>query len=180
MYVCIYIYIYIYIRTNILHTRNRRLRSRRGCSAACSKGLSLPQWIVTRKCPMDFHWRFPLEFHFCEFWCVVCCPDPLARPHPRRTPPRPSACLRICIGMCIGMCISICICIGICIGIGMCICIHPRPSACTLARACTRALRLHVRARAWFPRRQTDKQSRRRWTVIVIISYCYYHYHYCC
>ena len=26
-------------------------------------------------CPMDVQWHFPLEFHFCDFWCVIFCPE---------------------------------------------------------------------------------------------------------
>ena len=25
--------------------------------------------------PMDAQWHFPMEFHFCDFWCVIVCPD---------------------------------------------------------------------------------------------------------
>ena len=27
------------------------------------------------KFPMDFQWRFPMELHFCDFWCVIFCPE---------------------------------------------------------------------------------------------------------
>ena len=28
-----------------------------------------------RKCPKDCRWYFPMEFHFCDFWCVIFCPE---------------------------------------------------------------------------------------------------------
>ena len=68
-----------------LHARNRHLRNPRGFSVAFFNGNSLfsviSQRIVTCPVdfywngPMDFQWHFPTEFHFCEFWCVICCPD---------------------------------------------------------------------------------------------------------
>ena len=24
---------------------------------------------------MDFQWYFPTDFHFCEIWCVIFCPE---------------------------------------------------------------------------------------------------------
>ena len=30
--------------------------------------------------PTDVQWRFPMEFRFCDFWCVMYCPDCHARP----------------------------------------------------------------------------------------------------
>ena len=24
---------------------------------------------------MGFQWHFPMEFHFCDFWCVIFCPE---------------------------------------------------------------------------------------------------------
>ena len=110
MYVYIYIYIYIYIHTYIyiyiyiycrgkrLHTRNRHLRNHRGFPVAFSNGFSVTfsngfslcsgmfQRIVTfpvdlyRKCSMDLQ-HFPLDFHFCEFWCIIFCPEPVHPGH---------------------------------------------------------------------------------------------------
>ena len=28
---------------------------------------------------MDFRWHFPMKFHFCDFWCIIFCPDPWRR-----------------------------------------------------------------------------------------------------
>ena len=28
------------------------------------------QWHVQ----MDCQWHVPMEFHFCDFWCAICCP----------------------------------------------------------------------------------------------------------
>ena len=77
-----------------LHTRNRHLRNHRGfpgafpngCSVVFSNGISLfsgrfkrivtcPVYVYW-KCPMDCQWYFPMDVHFCDFWCVICCPDP--------------------------------------------------------------------------------------------------------
>ena len=44
--------------------------------------------IVTRpvgfhwNCPTDVHSPFPTEFHFRDFWCAICSPDPGPRPGP--------------------------------------------------------------------------------------------------
>ena len=81
-----------------LHTRNRHLGNHRGSpvasstgfSVACSNGSSLVsgmfQKIVTClvdfaiQIPSGFQWHFPMDFHFCDFWCVIVCPDPCAPP----------------------------------------------------------------------------------------------------
>ena len=30
-------------------------------------------------CLMDFQWHFPMEFHFCDFFCVIFRPEPTVR-----------------------------------------------------------------------------------------------------
>ena len=71
-------------RDNILHTRKRHLRNRRGFPAACSvafsntaslfssisEGLSLVQWFFTGIVQWTFNGIFQMEFHFCDVWCV--------------------------------------------------------------------------------------------------------------
>ena len=52
---------------------------------AFSNGISLVRGIFQRidtfpvdfhwNFPMDVQWHFPMEFHFCDFWCVIVCPD---------------------------------------------------------------------------------------------------------
>ena len=91
--VCIPFYLLSAIRGERLHTRNQHLRNHRGLSVAFSNGLSvafsngislvgsISQRIVT--CPVDFEWtnpmyvqcHVPMKFHFCDFWCVICCPE---------------------------------------------------------------------------------------------------------
>ena len=81
------------LRGKILHTRNRHLRNHRGFSVAFSNGLSVAfsnaislfsgifRRIITfpvdvpRICPMDFQWYSPVEFHVCDFRCVISCPE---------------------------------------------------------------------------------------------------------
>ena len=76
------------------HTRNRHLRNHRGFSAAFSNIISLVSGIFQRigTCPvdvywirpMDLQWHFPTDFPFCEFWCVIFCPE---EPHCTATRP---------------------------------------------------------------------------------------------
>ena len=40
--------------------------------------------------PMDFQWHFPMEFHFCDFWCVILCPEPRAAGPGRRASSAPA------------------------------------------------------------------------------------------
>ena len=81
-------------RGKIWHTRNQHLRKHCGLSVAfifsdmfqhvstCHRYF---QRIVTFpvdcywKCLMEFHLHFPIEFHFCDFWRVIFCPDCAAR-----------------------------------------------------------------------------------------------------
>ena len=72
-----------------VHTRNQHLRSHRGFSVACSKGLPVAFSniisLVPKAChcpsgirwkiPMVCQWYFQMEFHFCELWCVIVCPE---------------------------------------------------------------------------------------------------------
>ena len=76
-----------------LHTRNRHLRNQCGFSVACSTGFRVAcsniislvcgsfQRIVTFpvdfhwNCPMAFQWHFPMDAHFCDFRCVIFCPE---------------------------------------------------------------------------------------------------------
>ena len=56
-----------------------------GCSGAFPDIISLVSGMFQRsvtfpvdlnwKCPMDVQWHFPMEFHFCDFWCVIVCPE---------------------------------------------------------------------------------------------------------
>ena len=80
-------------RGKILHTRNRYLRNHRGFPVAFPNGfsvifsntISLVSDIFRRivtfpvdfhwNLPMDFQWHSPMEFHFCDFWCVIFCPE---------------------------------------------------------------------------------------------------------
>ena len=39
---------------------------------------------------IDCQWHFPTEFHFCDCWCVICCPESLTVPQkgdPKRGDP---------------------------------------------------------------------------------------------
>ena len=62
-----------------MHTGNQHLRNHRGSSASNINSLisSMFERLVTLpvelywKCAMDFQWHFPMEFHFCDFWCVI-------------------------------------------------------------------------------------------------------------
>ena len=100
----------VYVRTRefdskdkILYTRNQDLRNHcgfsvafaSGCSVAFSNGISIVsgsfQRIVTfpvdlhwNYYPLDFQWHSPMEFHSCDFWCVICCPDIQSRAAPTR------------------------------------------------------------------------------------------------
>ena len=66
-------------------------------SVAFSNGISLVSCIFQRivtfpvdchwNCPMDFQGHLPTEFHFCDFWCVIVCPEP---PSSASAPARPS------------------------------------------------------------------------------------------
>ena len=76
-----------------LHTRNRHLRNHRGfqwhlpldvqqyfptefhLSVVLPKGLSLFQWI-SLELSNGLQWHFPMDFHFCDLWCEIFCPDP--------------------------------------------------------------------------------------------------------
>ena len=76
-----------------LHTRNQHFRNHRGFSVALSQwtfsGMfrhnftfsSIFQRIVTFpayvhwNCPINCQWNCPMDFHFCDFWCVICCPE---------------------------------------------------------------------------------------------------------
>ena len=63
----------------------RHPRNHRGFPVAFSNGISHVSGISERnftrpvdfywKFPMDFQWHFPVEFNFCDFWCVIFCPD---------------------------------------------------------------------------------------------------------
>ena len=56
-----------------------RLRAASMRPRACrDKRLSLFSGIFQRivSCPMDFQWHFPMDFHICDFWCVIFCPRP--------------------------------------------------------------------------------------------------------
>ena len=88
-------------RSRRLHAGNRHLRSHRGSSVAFSNGFSVAfssgislvsgifQRIATGpvdcywNCPMDVQWHLPTEFHFCDFWCVIFCPERPTGPRPR-------------------------------------------------------------------------------------------------
>ena len=76
---------FIWCKGKMLHTRNRHLRNHRGFpwqfptefhfSALFSKGLSLVQWIFTGICHWFFSGILTIDFHVCEIWCVIVCPD---------------------------------------------------------------------------------------------------------
>ena len=81
-----------------LYTRDRHLRIHRGFSVAFSNGcslaffnaISLVSCIFQRivifpedvhwNCPMAFQWHFPVDFHVCDSWCEILCPDLGSRP----------------------------------------------------------------------------------------------------
>ena len=75
------------------HRAPRPVPLRRGgaaCAPTCLGANCTPEIIVQRivNCPMDFNWDFPMDFHFCDFWCVTFCPESLSRRHrqiPRET-----------------------------------------------------------------------------------------------
>ena len=44
-------------------------------SLVFSKGLSLSQWMFTENSQWIFSGIFQWNFHFCDFWCVIFCPE---------------------------------------------------------------------------------------------------------
>ena len=41
--------------------------------------IQMPSGCLLDFVPMDFQWHFPMEFHFCDFWCVIFFPRWVAR-----------------------------------------------------------------------------------------------------
>ena len=56
---CHYCSVHVLPWGKISHARNQHLTNHRGFPTAFSVDLQL---------------RFPMEFHFCDFWCSICCP----------------------------------------------------------------------------------------------------------
>ena len=47
----------------------------------CTPEINTPEIIVGAQWyfPMDGQWHFPMECHVCDFWCVICCPEIMAK-----------------------------------------------------------------------------------------------------
>ena len=72
---------------------------------SCTQELSLFQWILLEM-SNGLHWNFPMEFHFCEFWCVTFCPD---RGEQRDPDPKDNSLIHVytCVYIYIYICIYI-------------------------------------------------------------------------